>query len=118
MALVEASVCKFTSYGFTQVFQDAYVDMVVHVMRRAHWAHAIQVATKRSERLRDYLAASVPDSGSMPHIWWVSVLKTNDTVCLVLNIFLFCNSAAVRFLSIHSLKDLVNKIDLTGISWL
>ena len=94
---------------------DTYVAEVVDVMRRANW-HSYQVLTKRSERLRDYLNAAVPDATLMSHIWWgVSVEDKRHGLPRVEH--LRAARAAVRFLSIEPLLEDLGDVDFSGISW-
>jgi protein gp37 len=94
---------------------DRYIADVIDFMRRADW-HTYQVLTKRSERLQQYMNASVGDASSMSHIWWgVSVEDKRHGLPRIDH--LRSTRVAVRFLSIEPLLEDLGEIDLTGISW-
>ena len=94
---------------------DDYIRAVVRVMRLANW-HTYQVLTKRSERLRDFLATSPRDAAEARHIWWgVSVEDRRHGLPRVDH--LRAAPAEMRFLSVEPLLEDLGTIDLEGISW-
>lgn len=100
---------------FHEDVPDEYIHAIVQVMQLANW-HTYQVLTKRSERLRDLLAASLRDAAAERHIWWgVSVENRRQGLPRVDH--LRAAPAKMRFLSIEPLLEDLGPIDLDGISW-
>ena len=94
---------------------DEYIATVAAVMRLANW-HTYQILTKRSERMRDMLATSLPSRIDDRHLWWgVSVENRRHGLPRIDH--LREAPAAIRFLSIEPLLEDLGEIDLTGISW-
>ena len=84
-------------------------------MVAANW-HTYQILTKRSERVRNLLNASLSFAAKQPHIWWgVSVEDRKYGLPRIGN--LRDADAAVRFLSIEPLLEDLGKINLAGINW-
>src|SRR6185369_12822799 len=54
---------------FHEQVPDDYVRDVADVMLAADW-HIFQVLTKRAERLRRMLSATLVQAGHAPHVWW------------------------------------------------
>jgi protein gp37 len=92
-----------------------YVRAVVRVMLVARW-HTYQVLTKRSERMRQLLSASLYEAAQVGHIWWgVSVEDRKHGLPRVAD--LQAAPATVRFLSIEPLLEDIGTVPLDGISW-
>jgi len=93
----------------------AYVEAVCRVMQRANW-HTYQVLTKRSERLRDMLRASLGFVAESPHVWWgVSVENRRHGLPRVEH--LRDAPAGLRMLSVEPLLEDLGAFDLAGIGW-
>jgi protein gp37 len=91
-----------------------FVDQVFDVMEKADW-HTFQLLTKRSPRIRDYMAARYADRAPPTHIWTgVSVEGWRARARID---HLRETRSAVRFLSIEPLISAIGDIDLTGIHW-
>jgi protein gp37 len=100
---------------FQDSVPDAYVTAVGTVMCQADW-HTYQVLTKRSQRLRDLLGATLRVAATARHIWWgVSVEDRKHGLPRIEH--LRATPAAVRFLSIEPLLEDLGTVDLTGIHW-
>ncbi|MCE9565966.1 MAG: phage Gp37/Gp68 family protein [Planctomycetes bacterium] len=93
---------------------DDYICNVFRVMQIANW-HTYQVLTKRSERLRDFLA-SCPEAAKQRHIWWgVSVENRKHGLPRIDH--LREAPARVRFLSVEPLLEGLGEVNLEGIHW-
>ncbi len=91
-----------------------FVDDVFTTMEKADW-HVFQVLTKRSSRLRAYLAKRYANDSPPPHVWLgVSVEDERGAARIA---HLASAPAAVRFISIEPLIGPVGKLDLAGIHW-
>jgi len=100
---------------FQSTVPDEYIEKVARVMSLANW-HVFQVLTKRSQRMKDMLNASLKRYATQRHIWWgVSVEDKKYGVPRIDD--LRNTPAQVRFLSIEPLLEDVGTIDLRGISW-
>jgi protein gp37 len=100
---------------FHEDVPDWYVEQVARVMQMADW-HTYQVLTKRAGRLRDLLSSRLSFAADLQHIWWgTSVEDRKYGVPRIAE--LRDAPAAVRFLSVEPLIDVVGKLDLCGIHW-
>lgn len=100
---------------FHERVPDSYIVKVAEIMSVANW-HVFQVLTKRSERMKEMLKASLKPYAHQEHIWWgVSVEDKKYGIPRIHH--LRSAPAAIRFLSIEPLLEDVGKINLSGISW-
>ncbi len=100
---------------FHEGVPDEFIVSVGRVMQAANW-HTYQVLTKRSERMRDLLSASLAFAAGLPHVWWgVSVEDRRYGLPRVEH--LRATEAAVRFLSVEPLLEDLGSVNLQGISW-
>lgn len=100
---------------FQEGVPDDYIEAVARVMSYANW-HTFQVLTKRSERMRDLLAAKIHFAARQPHIWWgVSVENRKHGLPRIDH--LRESSARHRFLSIEPLLEDLGGINLAEINW-
>ncbi len=99
---------------FHKDIPDEYLERVCRVMEIANW-HTYQVLTKRSERMRDFLATR-PGVAALPHVWWgVSVENRKHGLPRIDH--LRAAPVETRFLSVEPLLEDLGDINLTGISW-
>lgn len=100
---------------FQDVVPDDYIRAVGTVMLRADW-HTYQVLTKRAERLKQVLTATLVDAADAEHIWWgVSVEDKKYGIPRIEQ--LREAPARTRFLSIEPLLEDLGRINLDGIHW-
>jgi len=92
----------------------AFVDRVFDTMEQAGW-HTFQVLTKRSPRMRDYLARRYADRTPPPNIW--SGVSVENHIGAARVQHLRETPSAVRFLSVEPLIGPIGPIDLSGIHW-
>jgi protein gp37 len=100
---------------FHENVPEEYVVAVAKVMVAANW-HTYQVLTKRSDRLRKLLNASLRFAAKQEHIWW-GVSVENRKYGLPRIEDLQNSDAMMRFLSVEPLLEDLGKFDLRGINW-
>jgi protein gp37 len=90
------------------------LDRVFDVMEQANW-HVFQVLTKRSSRLRTYLADRYHLEAAPSHIWLGASIEDAQRLSRLEHI----RQAAARtkFLSLEPLLGPLGSLDLTGIDW-
>jgi len=92
-----------------------YIEQVCEVMAHARW-HVFQVLTKRSSRMSAMLSGQLRKFAEMNHIWWgVSVEDKKHGIPRIGE--LQGTPSAIRFLSVEPLLEDLERLDLTGISW-
>jgi len=94
---------------------DEYVRSAFEVMRLADW-HVYQVLTKRAERLRALVAASLEWIADHRNIW-LGVSVENRKHGLPRIDELRRTPAAIRFLSVEPLLEDLGHLDLSGMDW-
>ena len=100
---------------FHDAVPEAYVRVVVAVMKATPW-HTYQVLTKRSQRLQQFLSASLTSLSTLANVWWgVSVENKKHGVPRISH--LQAAPARVRFLSIEPLLEDLGTLPLDGIQW-
>lgn len=93
---------------------DEFIDRVFDAMEKADW-HVFQLLTKRSSRMRNYMAGRYGNDLAPAHIWCgVSIEDASVKVRLR---HLQQAPAGTRFLSIEPLLGCVGDLDLGGIDW-
>ncbi|HTC64195.1 MAG TPA: DUF5131 family protein, partial [Candidatus Saccharimonadales bacterium] len=100
---------------FHEDVPEEYIAAVVRVMVAANW-HTYQVLTKRSDRLRELLNASLQFGAQEKHIWW-GVSVENKKYGLPRIVDLQNARVAMRFLSIEPLLEDLGTVNLAGIDW-
>jgi protein gp37 len=100
---------------FHENVPEDYVKAVAEVMLKADW-HTYQVLTKRGDRLRDLLNASLGLAAQARHIWW-GVSVENKKYGLPRVDHLRNSEARVRFLSVEPLLEDLGRLNLSGIDW-
>jgi protein gp37 len=97
---------------FQDEVEDAYIERVFDVMRRAHHHVAFQVLTKRSERLKQ-IAPRLP----WPDNVWIGVSVESERYISRIEDLVSVRQAAVRFLSVEPLLGPLPALPLDGIDW-
>lgn len=93
---------------------DDFIAAVFATMERAPW-HVFQVLTKRSARMRRFLAARYGGRAAPPHIW--CGVSIEDRARLFRLRDLQASPAGLRFLSLEPLLEDLGALDLAGIGW-
>ncbi|WP_153556674.1 DUF5131 family protein [Roseimaritima sediminicola] len=94
---------------------DHFIRQVVDTMLSANW-HTYQVLTKRAERMRQMLNASLADAVQARHIWWGTSVENRRQGFPRID-QLKASNAAVKFLSVEPLLEDLGEIDWRGIDW-
>ena len=101
---------------FHEQVPDDYVRAIFEVMHRANW-HTYQVLTKRSARMRRFVAQLPAELRGLAHVWLgVSVEDQRHGVPRISD--LRDTPCAVRFLSVEPLLERMPKLNLDGIHWM
>lgn len=91
-----------------------YVSQVFDTMEAAHW-HTVQLLTKRSSLMRNFVNERYGAGKAPPHIW-LGVSIENQAALERLK-HLKETNASVRFISIEPLLGPMGTMDLSGIHW-
>jgi protein gp37 len=91
-----------------------FVDRVFDTMELANW-HTLQVLTKRSSRMRDYVRARYENSVAPIHIWLGVSVEDGSKLSRVR--LLRQTPVPIRFLSVEPLIGAVGELPLEGIGW-